>query len=154
MGYFGLSLNTSRLHGDPYINCFISAAIEVPAYLISWLSVHFLPRRHTCVTSMVLAGAALYSVQIAPAGKLRAAGQPFRLFINLKTLWGLLILRLQEPWSVPSTEQKNQSTTKVKLNGYFTLSWVCLPQNTLDTMFQLSFTIMALRTCSLTKTLG
>ena len=69
MGYFGLSLNTSRLYGDPYVNCFISAAIEVPAYLISWLSVHFLPRRLSCVVSMTLAGAALYSVQIAPAGK-------------------------------------------------------------------------------------
>ncbi|XP_031427333.1 solute carrier family 22 member 4-like [Clupea harengus] len=67
MGYFGLSLNTSRLYGDPYVNCFISAAIEVPAYLISWLSVHFLPRRLSCVVSMTLAGAALYSVQIAPA---------------------------------------------------------------------------------------
>ncbi|XP_041946965.1 solute carrier family 22 member 4-like isoform X1 [Alosa sapidissima] len=67
MGYFGLSLNTSRLHGDPYINCLISAAIEVPAYLISWLSVHFLPRRLSCMTSMMLAGVALYSVQIAPA---------------------------------------------------------------------------------------
>ncbi|KAK2828101.1 hypothetical protein Q5P01_019135 [Channa striata] len=28
-GYFGLSLNTSRLHANPYISCFISAAVEV-----------------------------------------------------------------------------------------------------------------------------
>ncbi|CAB1316756.1 unnamed protein product, partial [Coregonus sp. 'balchen'] len=45
MGYFAISLNTSRLHGDPYVNCFISAAIEVPAYIISWLLLRYLPRR-------------------------------------------------------------------------------------------------------------
>ncbi|XP_074528335.1 solute carrier family 22 member 4-like isoform X2 [Halichoeres trimaculatus] len=28
-GYSGLSLNTSRLHADPYLSCFLSAAIEV-----------------------------------------------------------------------------------------------------------------------------
>ncbi|XP_066501590.1 organic cation/carnitine transporter 2-like isoform X2 [Hoplias malabaricus] len=66
MGYFGLSLNTSRLHGDPYVNCFISAAIEVPAYIISWLSLRYLPRRVSCSASMLLGGVVLYFIQLVP----------------------------------------------------------------------------------------
>uniref|UniRef100_A0A3Q0SCZ7 Major facilitator superfamily (MFS) profile domain-containing protein n=1 Tax=Amphilophus citrinellus TaxID=61819 RepID=A0A3Q0SCZ7_AMPCI len=44
-GYFGLSLNTSRLHADPFISCFISAAVEVPAYISSWLALRYLRRQ-------------------------------------------------------------------------------------------------------------
>lgn len=41
-GYFGLSLNMSRLHSNPYLSCFISAAVEVPAYIqAGWLCVTF-----------------------------------------------------------------------------------------------------------------
>uniref|UniRef100_A0AAY4CEC9 Major facilitator superfamily (MFS) profile domain-containing protein n=1 Tax=Denticeps clupeoides TaxID=299321 RepID=A0AAY4CEC9_9TELE len=60
MGYFGLSLNTSRLHGDPYLNCFISAAIEVPAYVISWLALRYFPRRMSASASMMLGGVVIY----------------------------------------------------------------------------------------------
>ncbi|XP_010899178.1 solute carrier family 22 member 5 isoform X3 [Esox lucius] len=66
MGYFCISLNTSRLHGDPYINCFISAAIEVPAYISSWLLLRYLPRRLSTSASMLLGGAALYFIQLVP----------------------------------------------------------------------------------------
>ncbi|KAL6470504.1 hypothetical protein MHYP_G00216230 [Metynnis hypsauchen] len=66
MGYFGLSLNTSRLHGDPFVNCFISAAIEVPAYITSWLSLRYLPRRLSCSASMLLGGGVLYFIQLVP----------------------------------------------------------------------------------------
>ena len=31
--YYGLSLNSSNLAGDPYLNFFISGAVEVPAYI-------------------------------------------------------------------------------------------------------------------------
>ncbi|XP_072517951.1 organic cation/carnitine transporter 2-like [Salminus brasiliensis] len=66
MGYFGLSLNTSRLHGDPYVNCFISAAIEAPAYITSWLLLRYLPRRLSCSISMLLGGVMLYFIQLVP----------------------------------------------------------------------------------------
>ncbi|XP_076836358.1 organic cation/carnitine transporter 2-like isoform X2 [Brachyhypopomus gauderio] len=66
MGYFGLSLNTSRLHGDPFVNCFISAAIEVPAYICSWLSLRYLPRRLSCSASMLLGGGVLFFIQLVP----------------------------------------------------------------------------------------
>ncbi|XP_030649955.1 solute carrier family 22 member 5-like [Chanos chanos] len=66
MGYFGLSLNTSRLHGDPFLNCFFSAAIEVPAYIISWLSLRYLPRRLSSSLSMLLGGVMLFLIQAVP----------------------------------------------------------------------------------------
>ncbi len=33
--YYGLSLSTSDLGGNPYFNFFLSAAVEIPAYLIN-----------------------------------------------------------------------------------------------------------------------
>ncbi|MBN3283311.1 S22A5 protein, partial [Polyodon spathula] len=47
VGYFGLSLNTPNLHGDPYLNCFFSAATEVPAYVVAWLLLQWFPRRYS-----------------------------------------------------------------------------------------------------------
>ncbi|KAL0994543.1 hypothetical protein UPYG_G00123770 [Umbra pygmaea] len=66
MGYFCISLNTSRLHGDPYVNCFISASIEVPAYITSWLLLRYLPRRLSISANMLLGGAALFFIQLVP----------------------------------------------------------------------------------------
>uniref|UniRef100_A0A8C6WQ15 Solute carrier family 22 member 4 n=1 Tax=Neogobius melanostomus TaxID=47308 RepID=A0A8C6WQ15_9GOBI len=44
LGYYALILNTSNLHGDPYLNCFLSALTEVPAYLIALVMLRFLAR--------------------------------------------------------------------------------------------------------------
>ncbi len=33
--YYGLSLSASNLGGNPYFNFFLSAAVEIPAYLIN-----------------------------------------------------------------------------------------------------------------------
>ena len=33
--YYGLSLNTGNLAGDPYMNFFFSGLVEIPAYTIS-----------------------------------------------------------------------------------------------------------------------
>ncbi|XP_038158165.1 solute carrier family 22 member 4-like isoform X3 [Cyprinodon tularosa] len=45
MNYYSLTLNTSNLHGDPYLNCFLSAATEIPAYLSALLLLHYCSRR-------------------------------------------------------------------------------------------------------------
>ncbi|XP_070773142.1 organic cation/carnitine transporter 2-like [Enoplosus armatus] len=65
-GYFGLSLNTSRLHANPYISCFISAAVEVPAYISSWLALQYLPRRLSVICILLLGGVSLYFIQLVP----------------------------------------------------------------------------------------
>ncbi|XP_035291161.1 solute carrier family 22 member 5-like [Anguilla anguilla] len=67
VGYFGLSLNTSKLHGDPYLNCFISAATEIPAYTASWLALQYLPRRLCSIVKMLIGGAILFLIQLVPS---------------------------------------------------------------------------------------
>ncbi|XP_042355459.1 solute carrier family 22 member 5-like [Plectropomus leopardus] len=65
-GYFGLSLNTSQLHANPYISCFLSAAVEVPAYISSWLALRYLPRRLSVICILLVGGVSLYCIQLVP----------------------------------------------------------------------------------------
>ncbi|XP_053703356.1 solute carrier family 22 member 4-like [Synchiropus splendidus] len=55
IGYFALILNTSNLHGDPYLNAFLSAVAEVPAYLIALALLRFFSR-HFCQSSTLFVG--------------------------------------------------------------------------------------------------
>ncbi|XP_051902357.1 solute carrier family 22 member 4-like [Hippocampus zosterae] len=64
--YYGLSLNTSQLHSDPYISCFLSAVVEVPAYLSCSLAIRFLPRRLALVCVFLTVGLALFFIQLVP----------------------------------------------------------------------------------------
>ncbi|KAG8128644.1 hypothetical protein E2320_015465, partial [Naja naja] len=67
IGYFGISLDTPNLHGDIYLNCFLSAVIEVPAYAISWLLLQHLPRRYSMAGVLFLGGCVLLFIQFVPA---------------------------------------------------------------------------------------
>uniref|UniRef100_A0A8C3EDX6 Uncharacterized protein n=1 Tax=Corvus moneduloides TaxID=1196302 RepID=A0A8C3EDX6_CORMO len=67
VGYFGLSLDTPNLHGDVYVNCFLSAVIEVPAYIISWLLLRNLPRRYSMAAALFLGGCVLLFIQLVPS---------------------------------------------------------------------------------------
>ncbi|XP_059568833.1 organic cation/carnitine transporter 2 [Alligator mississippiensis] len=67
VGYFGLSLDTPNLHGDAYLNCFLSAVTEVPAYVISWLLLRNLPRRYSISAALFLGGCVLLFIQLVPA---------------------------------------------------------------------------------------
>ncbi|KAK7925213.1 hypothetical protein WMY93_007523 [Mugilogobius chulae] len=66
IGYFALSLNTSNLHGDPYFNCFLSALVEVPAYILSWVMFRWLPRRPCLASSLMLGGFFLLLIPFIP----------------------------------------------------------------------------------------
>ncbi|XP_063148402.1 organic cation/carnitine transporter 2-like [Candoia aspera] len=67
IGYFGLSLDTPNLHGDIYLNCFLSAVIEIPAYTVSWLLLQNLPRRYSMAAVLFLGGCVLLFIQLVPA---------------------------------------------------------------------------------------
>lgn len=69
VGYFALSLNSPNLHGDAYLNCFLSALIEVPAYITAWLLLRTLPRRYIIAGVLFLGGGVLLLIQLVPAGK-------------------------------------------------------------------------------------
>ncbi|XP_019065405.1 solute carrier family 22 member 4 isoform X2 [Fukomys damarensis] len=67
VGYFALSLNVPNLHGDIYLNCFLSALIEVPAYVLAWLLLRKLPRRYIIAGVLCFGGGVLLLIQLVPA---------------------------------------------------------------------------------------
>ncbi|XP_070773242.1 solute carrier family 22 member 4-like [Enoplosus armatus] len=66
ISYYALILNTSNLHGDPYLNCFLSAVTEVPAYIIALLLLQYCSR-HLCQSStLFLGGVMILCVNLIP----------------------------------------------------------------------------------------
>ncbi|XP_041857949.1 solute carrier family 22 member 4-like [Melanotaenia boesemani] len=64
VSYFGLSFNTSSLSGNPYFNYFLLSAVEIPAYLISWMAACRLSRRLSFISFSLLGAVALLLIQI------------------------------------------------------------------------------------------
>ncbi|KAG8439198.1 hypothetical protein GDO86_005424 [Hymenochirus boettgeri] len=67
IGYYGISLYTPNLNGDPFLNCFLMAVIEVPSYVISWLLLKYVARRYSMCGILLLGGAVLLFIQIVPS---------------------------------------------------------------------------------------
>ncbi|XP_061790154.1 organic cation/carnitine transporter 2-like [Nerophis lumbriciformis] len=67
IAYLALSLNTSNLYGDVYFNCFLSAVVEIPAYMMSWLMFRYCSRRLTLSFSLFAAAFFLLVIQFIPA---------------------------------------------------------------------------------------
>ncbi|XP_006533871.1 solute carrier family 22 member 21 isoform X5 [Mus musculus] len=67
VGYFGLSLDTPNLNGNIYVNCFLLAAVEVPAYVLAWLLLQHVSRRYSMAGSLFLGGSVLLLVQLVPS---------------------------------------------------------------------------------------
>lgn len=66
--YLGVSLNTGNLHGDAFLNCFLSALVEIPAYVLSWIFFRRCSRRVTVFSTLCMAGVFLLFIQLIPAG--------------------------------------------------------------------------------------
>uniref|UniRef100_A0A672YCS9 Major facilitator superfamily (MFS) profile domain-containing protein n=1 Tax=Sphaeramia orbicularis TaxID=375764 RepID=A0A672YCS9_9TELE len=66
IGYIALSYNTSQLHGDPFISCFLSALVELPAYVSTFLVLRYLPRKVCVIGFSLLAAASLYLIPLMP----------------------------------------------------------------------------------------
>ena len=82
IGYFGLSLNTSNLSGDPYMNCFLSACTEVPAHVMSTLLLRNCPRRALLSSFLIIGGGFLLLVQFIPDCKIANTLHPRNIFTN------------------------------------------------------------------------
>ncbi|XP_041114925.1 solute carrier family 22 member 5-like [Polyodon spathula] len=67
IGYYGLSLSTSTMVGDPYINCFIAAATETAAYISTWGILKCTPLRIAFSSTLLLGGAVLLLIQLVPS---------------------------------------------------------------------------------------
>ncbi len=64
--YYGLSLNSSDLGGDPYINFLLTALVEFPAYAYIWWSYTAFDRLRPFAISFLTAGVALLLIMAAP----------------------------------------------------------------------------------------
>lgn len=69
IGYFGLSLNTSNLSGNPFMNCFLSATAEVPAYIVSTWLLKKCKRKALLSTFLIIGGGVILLIQFIPASK-------------------------------------------------------------------------------------
>ncbi|XP_013881631.1 solute carrier family 22 member 4-like [Austrofundulus limnaeus] len=65
-GYFSLSFNAAQLHSDPYISCFISAVVEIPAYISSWIALRYFQRRLSVIGMLILGAVPLFFIPLMP----------------------------------------------------------------------------------------
>ncbi|XP_040128501.1 solute carrier family 22 member 4 isoform X2 [Ictidomys tridecemlineatus] len=109
VGYFGLSLNVPNLHGDPYLNCFLSALIEVPAYITAWLLLRTLPRRYIIAGVLFWGGGVLLLIQVVPAGAYNKV-LPYIVMGSLTVLIGIVTLFFPESFgsTLPETLEQMQ----------------------------------------------
>uniref|UniRef100_A0A671WK87 Solute carrier family 22 member 4 n=1 Tax=Sparus aurata TaxID=8175 RepID=A0A671WK87_SPAAU len=66
ISYYALLLNTSNLHGDPYVNCFLSAVTEVPAYIFALILLQYCSRRFCQSSTLFLGGVMIFCVHLIP----------------------------------------------------------------------------------------
>ncbi|XP_056913209.1 organic cation/carnitine transporter 2-like [Takifugu flavidus] len=66
MTYYGLSLSSSNLNGNIYLNCFFSAAIDIMTYVFTWLLVERLPRPTLLFCTMMFSGVILLTLNLIP----------------------------------------------------------------------------------------
>ncbi|CAH1798690.1 unnamed protein product [Owenia fusiformis] len=66
MVYYGLSLNSSNLGGDPYINFLISAGVEIPAYALFHFLLVKIGRRICTSFTFIAGGIALLCILPVP----------------------------------------------------------------------------------------
>ncbi|XP_073348149.1 organic cation/carnitine transporter 2-like [Pagrus major] len=66
MVYFGLSLNTSNLNGNVYLNCFISATIDIVVTVATWVLINRAPRPTLLFCMLILCGIMLLIIQLVP----------------------------------------------------------------------------------------
>ncbi|KAI5731925.1 hypothetical protein M8J77_018485 [Diaphorina citri] len=66
LGYYGLSLSTGKMSGDPYVLLFIMALVELPSYTVVILFLDKTGRRCILSTFMILGGTALMIAAYIP----------------------------------------------------------------------------------------
>ncbi|XP_054907316.1 organic cation/carnitine transporter 2-like isoform X2 [Poeciliopsis prolifica] len=66
IAYYALSLNTANLHGNPFLNCFLSAVIEIPAYALSWVMFRWCSRRLSQFSTLFAGGLFIFIILFIP----------------------------------------------------------------------------------------
>jgi MFS family permease len=66
--YYGLSLNTGELFGNPFLILFIAGVVDVPSYILTGFLMNRLGRRSLISSLMVLGGLACIAAVNIPPG--------------------------------------------------------------------------------------
>ncbi|XP_063046751.1 organic cation/carnitine transporter 2-like [Engraulis encrasicolus] len=64
--YYGLSLNTPNMDGDPYLNCLVFAGSEVLGYCLMWVAARYAPRRIVLPLCLLTCGVLLLIIKVVP----------------------------------------------------------------------------------------
>ncbi|CAH1241763.1 SLC22A5 [Branchiostoma lanceolatum] len=70
--FYGLSLNATNLAGNPYLNFFVSCAVEIPAYILAKISMDRIGRRWSLLAFLLVAGLATFCIMFIPAAYSKA----------------------------------------------------------------------------------
>ncbi|KAG5263914.1 hypothetical protein AALO_G00270030 [Alosa alosa] len=65
--YYGLSLNTPNMDGDPYLNCVFAAGTEFAGYTMMYFAGRYVSRRLTLSSCIFFCGIMLLLIKIVPA---------------------------------------------------------------------------------------
>jgi Na+/melibiose symporter-like transporter len=68
-GYYGISFQTGKLKGDPYLMLFVMAGVEMPSYIFVTLAMDRLGRRFLNSSMMIIGGTALLASAFLPMSK-------------------------------------------------------------------------------------
>ncbi|XP_049822009.1 organic cation transporter protein [Aethina tumida] len=66
--YYGLSINSTSLSGNKYINFALVSLIEIPGYTIAWVSIQKIGRRYALILSLILCGLTCTLTIFVPSG--------------------------------------------------------------------------------------
>ncbi|XP_025832792.1 organic cation transporter protein [Agrilus planipennis] len=64
--YYGLSLNSTSLGGNKYLNFSLVCLVEIPGYTIAWISMKKIGRRSALVASLLLCGVTCIITTVIP----------------------------------------------------------------------------------------
>lgn len=81
--YYGLSLNSTSLSGNKYLNFALVCLIEIPGYSLAWVAMNKIGRRMSLAGSLFLCGVTCIAGAFVTDGKLNLYVESFLLFNNI-----------------------------------------------------------------------
>ncbi|CAH0558293.1 unnamed protein product [Brassicogethes aeneus] len=65
--YYGLSINSTSLSGDKYINFALVSLVEIPGYTLAWVAIQKIGRKYGLILSLLLSGLTCTATIFLPA---------------------------------------------------------------------------------------
>ena len=67
--YYGLTINTNELAGNPFVNFALSAFVEIPAIILAMFVVESVGKKNLMTASMIISGIACVTCYLLPLGE-------------------------------------------------------------------------------------